>query len=119
MMVTMRIGLAFRGDELRRFFSAADFAEFVLGDAAVRHRFIAYHHAVAQDEFSHVVHDLLVRPDGLPTVFDRGQHHVVDALLRDQIRELKRSTGDKVGDGEPQKVSYMRQRKRRSTRLKQ
>jgi excinuclease ABC subunit B len=40
------------------------------------------------------------------------------ALLRDQVRELKRSTGDKEAGGEPQKVSYMRQRKRRPARLK-
>jgi excinuclease ABC subunit B len=40
------------------------------------------------------------------------------ALLRDQIRELKRTTSDKEPDGESRKVSYLRPRKRRQTRIK-
>jgi excinuclease ABC subunit B len=40
------------------------------------------------------------------------------ALLRDQIRELKRSTGDAQASGESQRSSYGRQRKRRPARAK-
>src|SRR4051812_41360711 len=39
------------------------------------------------------------------------------ALLRDQIRELKRMTGEKVA-ADPQQKSYPKQRKRRVTRLR-
>ena len=41
--------------------------------------------AVAQDQLGHIVHDLLVRPDGIPAGLDRGHHQLVDALLGGEV----------------------------------
>ena len=41
--------------------------------------------AVTQDQFGDRAHDVLVGADGVPVVLDRHQHHVVDALLGDQV----------------------------------